>query len=403
MRLSKIKNKQKYIPVILGGGINAFGIARSFREAGIYSIIMESCKNFSFYSSSVNGVICPDPIMQAEFAGFLVDFAQKLDYPGIIFTTNDKWLLPVCRYRKKLEKHYLFPMSPPDVIEAYADKKKLYEIAEKIKLDYPGTFNISCISKLTDIIDKINFPCILKPGTTLEFAEKLNIRKRVINIHNKEELIFWGNKIKKAGLENKHFMIQEYIPGGAENLYTITTYSDKNGNIEAYSTGHKLRQRPPDAGTIISGKVIPEPRLYEPVQKLLKYLNFYGIANTEFKYDKRDKKFKLIEINPRPGKWNYSITATGINMPLMAYNEILGIEYSNKFNSEDQIVWLCFVEDFYNTVLGGFKKKGYPEFSLSIKQYFKSIKGKKIDAVFTLKDIRAGFMYLFYLVFNPGK
>lgn len=403
MEISKIKIIQKHIPVILGAGINAYGIVRSFSENGIYSIVIETRKNFCFYSSYVCGMICPDPSDENKFIDFLIKLGKELDNPGIIFTTNDKWLLPVCDNMEKLKEHYLIPMSPPEITKQYVDKNKLYDIAENAGLDFPNTFEIPCITELKTIIDKIIFPCILKPAITLDFSEKLLIKKRVIYIDNREQLLIWAEKIKTVGLEKKQLILQEYVPGSTENLFTITTYSDKKGDIKAYSTGHKLRQRPPDAGTIISGKVIHEPRLFELAQKLLKSPGFYGIANTEFKYDKRDDKFKLIEINPRPGKWTYSATATGINFPLMAYYDILNIEYNHQKYSKKSIIWLCFFEDLYNSVLGGFKRAGYPEFSMSFTKYFKSIGGKKYDAVLNSEDMLPGIMYLLNLFFKIGK
>jgi predicted ATP-grasp superfamily ATP-dependent carboligase len=395
VKLDKLLEKDYHIPVILGGGPNGLGLVRSLGAEGINSVITDVKKNFSFSSKYVAGLVCPHPSSDEEgFLKFLTDLGKRMKKKGVLYVTNDHWMIPLSKNQSLLSEYYLFTMSEWNVIESCTDKKKMYAIAEKSDIAYPKTYYLNDIAEIDNIYHEIPYPCILKPVITLDFADKLKSKARVFNLHNREELESLVEKIKSADLRNREIVIQEYIPGGIETLYTITTYSNMNADIVAYSTGHKLRQRPPDAGTIISGKVIPEPRLFEPASRLIKNAGFFGIANTEFKYDKRDDTYKLIEINPRPGKWNYSVMATGINMPFMIWNELQGKKTKPLITSPKELIWLCFIEDFYNSVLGGFKRKGYPEFQLSIGKYCKSIRGKKVDAIFNLKDIKPGLSYL---------
>lgn len=394
MKLAKLLEKDYNIPVILGGGPNGLGLARSLGAEGINSVLTDVKKNFSFSSKYVAGLECPHPSHEDEFIGFLTDLGKKMKKKAVLFVTNDHWMIPVSKNQDTLSEYYLFTMSEWNVIESCTDKRKMYGIAERSGISCPRTFYLDDIADIKNIYEEIPYPCILKPVITLDFADKLKSKARVFNLHNREELENLVSRIINAGLRNREIVVQEYIPGGIETLYTITTYSDKNADIVAWSTGHKLRQRPPDAGTIISGRVIPEPRLLEPATKLIKNSGFFGIANTEFKYDKRDDTYKLIEINPRPGKWNYSVMASGINMPYMILNELLGKKQNTIISSPKELIWLCFVEDFYNSVLGGFKRKGYPEFQLSLGKYCRSVRGKKVDAIFNFKDIKPGLSYL---------
>jgi hypothetical protein len=78
----------------------------------------------------------------------------------------------------------------------------------------------------------------------------------------------------------------------------------------------------------------------------------------------------------------------------MIWNELQGKETKPLITSTKELIWLCFIEDFYNSVLGGFKRKGYPEFQLNLRKYCKSIRGKKVDAIFNLRDIKPGLSYL---------
>jgi len=392
------KSLNDIVPVILGGGVNALGLIRSFAKENVKSIIVDSSKSFATYSKYCKRVLVADPIVNADiFIEELYNYGKTLSQKGMLIPTNDEWLFPISRNQKKLEDFFVFPMSNNEIIEYCSDKTKLYSFAEKHGIPHPKTFIIKGISEIENIKEEIIYPCILKPTITVGYIEKMNINKRVFKLENENELDNIIYQIKEAKLHNIPHVLQEYIPGNVESLYTITTYSNKENEIIAYSTGHKLRQSPPNAGTIVSGKVVPEPILYELAKKIIKNIGFYGIANTEFKKDTRDGKFKLIEINPRPGKWNYSVMATGINMPYIALQEAKGIMQEAIKPSSKKIIWIVLIEDFiYSLFL--FKKKGFKEYSLSFSQWYKSIKGKKVYPIFSIKDIKPFIYYIISLL-----
>src|SRR5690606_12995302 len=81
------------------------------------------------------------------------------------------------------------------------------------------------------------------------------------------------------------FVVQEYIPGGADTLWTVTSYSDASGAVRGLSMGHKVLQKPPAAGTIVSGATRYVEELEDHIRRLSRAFGMYGIANTEFKYD----------------------------------------------------------------------------------------------------------------------
>ena len=144
-------------------------------------------------------------------------------------------------------------MAEWDIIEKCWDKKYLYPIAESNNIPIPRTFFLDSISDLEKVSDRIKYPCILKPSTTIGFLEKLKANGRTLIIKDEKDLNAWKQRIILAGLGETPLILQEQIEGPPSNLYTITSYADKNSDIIAYSTGHKIRQYPPDAGTITAG------------------------------------------------------------------------------------------------------------------------------------------------------
>jgi hypothetical protein len=48
------------------------------------------------------------------------------------------------------------------------------------------------------------------------------------------------------------------------------------------------------------------------------------LADIEFKWDARDRTYKLLDFNPRPWLWINLLTAGGVNLPYAAYQDALG-------------------------------------------------------------------------------
>lgn len=55
--------------------------------------------------------------------------------------------------------------------------------------------------------------------------------------------------------------------------------------------------------------------------KLVKKIGYFGYASIEFKFDHRDKKFKLMEINGRVSKNVSHALRCGIRLPYLMYQE----------------------------------------------------------------------------------
>lgn len=380
-----LKN-DKSIPIILGGGINGLGIARSFGEEGINSIVFEQNKDVAFYSKYSRGIVCPDPVnAQNDFLDYLIKFGNKLKHKGFLIATSDKFLIVVSRFQNILEKYYYFPMAKWHIIEKLINKEKLYRLASEIGIEKPKTLKVENIGDLQQNIKQITFPVLIKPSITIGFSNLFGQKAFIINTSS--ELKEFFGKISQTNFSYKPLIIQDYIPGSVENLYTITSYTNQKNKIIGYSIGYKIRQDPPFTGTITSGKIEHVPEILHLARKLLMASNFFGISNIEFKKDSRDGKYKLMEINPRSGVWNYSAKASGINLPLMAYKDFFGEKLSYKRNPLKDIIWVSLIDDF-SLALFGFKKMGYPKQAISFREWSYSIRGKKTYAILNVNDMR---------------
>jgi predicted ATP-grasp superfamily ATP-dependent carboligase len=95
--------------------------------------------------------------------------------------------------------------------------------------------------------------------------------------------------------------------------------------------------------------------------------------------DPRDGKYKLIEVNPRVWGWHTLAIAAGINLPYLLYQDMIG-EKIEVPTSCKQVKWVRLTTDIPTVFLEIVKGK------MKIRDYIASMRGKKTDAVLSLKD-----------------
>jgi D-aspartate ligase len=120
-------------------------------------------------------------------------------------------------------------------------------------------------------------------------------------------------------------MVQEFIPGGDDCLWTFGTYIAADGEVLAQFSGRKLRQTRRNMGSARIGEAVWDDEVVDAGVAILRELAFYGIAQVEWKRDPRDGRLKLIEVNPRLWQWHELSALSGANIATTAYEDLLGL------------------------------------------------------------------------------
>lgn len=380
--------------IILGGNINGLGIVRSFQKTDIPVYVLIQQKDFISHSRFCKTVMCPDPKSE-DFVGFLYQYCKGMTNKPVVFATADVFLIPLIRNKKRLEEVAYIPTCDQDLFDKLIEKKYLYQFAEQVGVACPKTINLLAEEIDMAITEGMLYPLIVKPSVNITFQKTFGQKALLMDtLEDMQQFI--------AEVRSKEYMgpliIQEYIPGDMTTLHTITSYADKNGEIRGYSIGHKIRQYPAKTGTITAGLVEHVEPILEMSRRFVKSVGFYGISNIEYKYDERDGLYKLMEINPRTGLWNLSVLESGVNLPLIAYRDILGKPISDESNKEGKLIWAITLFDMLVS-LRGYRSNGEAEYALSYKEWRKSLKGsRKVDAIFRWNDPMPSLVHTFGLL-----
>jgi len=119
-------------------------------------------------------------------------------------------------------------------------------------------------------------------------------------------------------------MVQDLIPGGDDELYTLGAYLSESLEPLGLFCGRKLVQTPPGIGVARLGEAVWVDEVVDAGLELLRNLGCNGLSQVEFKRDPRDGRFKLMEINPRLWQWHSLAMASGVDLPLIAYRDLTG-------------------------------------------------------------------------------
>ena len=123
-------------------------------------------------------------------------------------------------------------------------------------------------------------------------------------------------------------MVQELIPGGDEELYSLGSYLRHDGEPLGLFSGRKLKQVPPEVGTCRVGEAVWVQEVVDAGLRFLRGLGFHGISQVEFTRDPRDGRNTLMEINPRLWQGHGLAAACGVDLPVIAYRDLTGEQVS---------------------------------------------------------------------------
>jgi len=360
--------------------ITGLTTVRSLFEKKVPVISFTNDKRLAFSKTRMcKAIIYNEDLSKANIVQLLLSLGKKLGKKSVLILTSDEQVEAISQKREVLSEYFLFNLPEPETVDLLLHKTKFHDFAEMNGIPEPKSLCIHSDSQIDGIPDKLMFPMILKPVTrTKEWNEKFY---KVIKIKDQDELNSIGREALKVIDE---FIIQEYIDGSDSDIHFCLTYFDRNSDPKATFAGKKIRQWVPEYGTTASAEKKYVPEVLDEALKLFKLVNYKGIGSVEFKYDRRDRKYKIMEPTVgRLNQQNYVSVANGINIPYTAYCDLLDLPYKKQLDNENRKSNIRWINDFseYQAAHYYIKKK-----QLTFTSWIKFMTGKKRFALLYYRD-----------------
>jgi predicted ATP-grasp superfamily ATP-dependent carboligase len=293
------------------GWVNGLAAIRQLARAGIPVIAVDQRRSaLGFRSRYGFGVLSPDPLTErAAYVNLLIRLGDAIGRPAPVLPTHDDHLNAIASAAGELGERFRYPFPAWEVLEQVQRKRHQLERAAELGVPAPRT--------ASEPTDDLGFPVLVKPSDPVEFRRVF--KRQSFRCESRAELDEAWERARPYDP-----LVQELIPGGDEELYTLGSYLSADGEALGLFCGRKLRQTPPGVGTARVGEAVWVDEVVEQGLALVRGLGVRGIAQTEFKRDPRDGVFKLMEVNPRLWQWHGLAAACGVDLPRIAYWDLLG-------------------------------------------------------------------------------
>lgn len=339
--------------VILGTDINAYYMSRNFHEE--YNIkphlIGKSPMNFTKLSNIVT-IEYHENLWETEtFCEVMKDYGERHKNEKIVLIgSNDHYVRLIVENKDLLEKYYIFNYPSLEIIDNLLVKDKFYEFVKDSDLDIPKTYIYNCGKENNlDELNDFKYPLILKPGDGVKYHfHEFAGQAKVYKLKTLKELESTIKEIEDSGYDDK-LIIQEFIPGDDSRLFDSILYVGKDHKVKLMSFAQiGLQEHTPtgigNCTVLVNGynEFNNTEIIKDKLVNFLEKINYQGFAEFDLKYDIRDNKFKVFEINPRQARSSYYLTACGYNLAKVLIDDII-YNKDLKFNFLDQKVVLSFV------------------------------------------------------------
>jgi predicted ATP-grasp superfamily ATP-dependent carboligase len=299
--------------------VNGLAAIRSLGRRGLRVLAVDHRPYaLGFRSRYAEPRIAPDPLDDEDgFVAALRSLAGETDDVLPVFPTHDEHVNAIARHADVLGEHYRFPFPSWDVLERIQSKRHQLETAEAAGVPVPRTLYPQSVEEARAAGDEVGYPLIVKPSANVGFRR--SHKRQLFRCETPAEL----ERAYEAAASYEP-MVQELVPGGAEEMYTLGSYLDRDGQALGLFSGRKVSQTRGYMGSARVGESIWVDEVVEQGLALLRALGFHGVSQVEVMRDPRDGRYKLLEVNPRLWQWHSLAAACGVDLPYIAYRDLVG-------------------------------------------------------------------------------
>ncbi|WP_018331713.1 hypothetical protein [Actinomycetospora chiangmaiensis] len=231
----------------------------------------------------------------AELAEGLHGIARALGRPAVLVPTDDESAIAISELRDDLADDFLFPRcADPGLPRLLASKEGLAQVCARHRIPTPHTVVPTSLADVEDYAAHGAFPVVVKSRAPFERHLHPSVRSSTV-VGTADEL-----RVMALDWDDEPWVIlQEYLPQEESEDWVVHAWTD--GADTVVFTGVKVRSWPPHAGFTTAGRARWNPELAALARRLFAAVGFAGIADLDFRRDRRDGCYKLVDFNPRVG------------------------------------------------------------------------------------------------------
>jgi predicted ATP-grasp superfamily ATP-dependent carboligase len=371
-----LNDSRRRVALILGGNYRALGVVRSLGRQGIPVWVVNQDGHVLAGLSRYAERTLPWPDGDdALKIGYLEELAARHSTDQfLLIPTDDECTTLISQNHDLLAGKFVLTTPPWISLQWAVNKKQMYQLGDRLGIDQPRTLFPRSLEMLASF--DLRFPVILKPAT----REVLNplTKDKAWQVEDRPRLLTRFIEACKH-LPPESIMVQELIPGGAEAQYSYAALC-LDGKPLASLVAIRARQFPMDFGRFSTFvETVEETAVATNATKLLEAIRFTGLVEVEFKRDRRDGSYKLLDINPRIWGWHSLCASAGVDFSHLLW-KLKWKQSLPEVRAHSGARWVRFAPDFVVAI--GEMVKG----RLALSDYLRGLRPPVETAIFAFDD-----------------
>jgi D-aspartate ligase len=382
--------------IVVSGDYQGLGIVRSLGRQGIEVVVIDDEHSIGRYSRyAVGSYRFRELRTDEQIVGALLSVAERRDVEGwVVYPTREETVAALSRHREQLVERFRIPTPDWSVTRFAWDKRNTYARAAELDIPTPRTWRISSEDELDNVDGEP--PYVIKPAIKEHFFYATKCKAWRAN--SRDELV---QRFRAAAMlvGTEEVVVQELIPGdGHAQLAYCAMF--KHGRPVASMLVNRLRQHPVEFGRASTFvRTIEDPEVEEASIRFLRSIDYYGLVELEYKYDRRDRLPKLLDVNARTWGYHSLGPRAGVDFPYLLYADQIGLPVPLGLEARPGISWVRLATDVPTAAAELVRRR------LDWRAYLRSLRVLDVESVFTPDDLGPSFAELAllpYLAIKKG-
>lgn len=239
------------------------------------------------------------PSQQIDTAAFVKHIAQQAARCGgaLIIPMTEQTTLPLSRDRAEIARAGGRLVLPPhDTVLRAFDKVATTRVAKALGIDVPNTVTVQCAADVEAHASTLRYPVVIKPRHSHEHTGG-RVRATGAPLYARD-----AGQLRRAwdaiASRCHAALVQEFVEGTGAGYFALMNH----GTLCAEFAHRRLRDvRPAGSGSSLRESIAPPHAVREASLKILRELNWHGVAMVEFRI-RPDGTPTFLEVNGR--FWN---------------------------------------------------------------------------------------------------
>ena len=307
--------------------LDHYGALGAFRSLGRLGVavygVHRSDDALAFRSRYARGRFVWDLDVEpaARSVARLLEIADELGGRPILLPTNDETALFVAAHAEELRAGFRFQENSSALVRQLYDKKSMCLLARELGIPTAQTSFPGSLDDVRAFAETTRFPVLLKGSDGIRLSQRTGEKMRIVR--SASELLDEYQRMED--LAQPDLMLQEYIPGGEDVQWMFNGYFDASSECLFGITGRKLRQTPPYTGMTSLGVCERNDEVDRLTRRFMKAIGYRGILDIGYRFDARDGRYKVLDVNPRVGAtFRLFVGGDGLDVVRALYLDLTG-------------------------------------------------------------------------------